>query len=361
MRGCRRCAARGGRATRTSQRCSPRHGARDDSTEVDRFLGACLAADQRTVERLLVEHPERPGRLGETDRAVIVDADGSRPAATIELMLDLGFSTDERNGLGERPLHSAAYAGKSDVIRILLERGAEVDARDARFEATPLAFAAVGSGEQAGKPGDWTGTVELLVAAGASRDGAWIVGKPPSEEVMDLVRLYGIAPEEPLPEPPDAPEDATMPTGSGVMAEVADHLAAAYRDGDLDLLASLLHPEACWTGLCRNRGEVLDWHRTLLSQGTVATVEDVEVDRDAVLLDLSVARRAEGARPVAPSRLCQVFTVDDAQAVEIRGYPDPAGARPDRAPRTGSAPARGAAAQVPTATATDGDEAPAKS
>ena len=41
------------------------------------------------------------------------------------------------------------------MARLLLDAGADVDARDDRFEATPLAFATVGSGEQAGKPGDW--------------------------------------------------------------------------------------------------------------------------------------------------------------------------------------------------------------
>jgi ankyrin repeat protein len=335
------------------------HGARDGSTEVDRFLGACLNADRRTAERLLVEHPELPRRLGDEDRAVIVDAAGSRPAATIELMLELGSSTDERNGFGERPLHTAAYAGKADLVRILLRSGAEVDARDARFEATPLAFATVGSGEQAGKPGDSAETVHLLVAAGASCDGAWIVGKPPSEEVMDLVRRYGITPDE-LPRPPGAPREATRPTGTGVMAAVADHLAAAYRHRDLELLGSLLHPEVSWTGLCNNRAEVLDWYRTLLSRGTVATLERVEVDRDAVLLHVNVARHAEGARSTALRRLCQVFTIEDSEVVEIRAYPDRAGVQPQGAARTGSAPARGAAAQAPTAAATDGDEAPAK-
>ena len=75
---------------------------------------------------------------------------------------------------------------------MLLAAGAQVDARDERFESTALTFATVGSGERAGKPGDWTGTVRLLIEAGASRDGVWVTGKPPSEEVADLLMRYGI-------------------------------------------------------------------------------------------------------------------------------------------------------------------------
>lgn len=114
--------------------------------------------------------------------------------------------------------------------------------------------------------------------------------------------------------------------GTDVMADMARHLEAAYRDRDLDLLASLLHPQVTWTGICRNSDQVLDWYRGLLSDGTLATVHSVEVDRDAVLLGLGVALPAEGARPAPPQQLYQVFTVDGAQITDIRAYPDHASA-----------------------------------
>jgi hypothetical protein len=146
-----------------------RLGATDGGTDVDQFLGPCLNADRHTAEQVLAEHPDLPDRLSGEDRAVIVEAATSCPAVTIALMLDLGFSTLDRNDFGEVPLHSAAYAGNADVVRLLLERGADVDARDDRFDATALASATVGSGEQAGKPGDWMEPVRLLVDAGATR------------------------------------------------------------------------------------------------------------------------------------------------------------------------------------------------
>lgn len=293
-----------------------------DSTEVDRFIGACLAADRPDAERILGSHPELLSRLTGQDRAVIVEAAGSRPAATIALMLDLGFSHDARNDTGEQPLHFAAYHGNAAVVRLLLHAGADVDARDARFDSTPLAFATVGSGEQGGHPGDWDQTVRLLIEAGASRQGVWIAGKPPSEEITDLLRRYGVTPDETAGQQPDDRTATSASPGTGVMADIAENLEAAYRDADLGLLASLLHPQVQWTGLCRNSDEVLDWYRGLIADGTVATVHSAEVDRDAVVLGLAVAHKAEGARPAPPQHLYQVFTVSEAQIVDIRGYPD---------------------------------------
>jgi hypothetical protein len=77
---------------------------------------------------------------------------------------------------------------------------------------------------------------------------------------------------------------------------------------------------------------VLDWYRRLLADGTHASVESVEVDRDAVVMGISVAGAAEGARPVAAELVFQVFTVDNDEIVEIRGYPD----RSSALARTGS-------------------------
>jgi hypothetical protein len=139
---------------------------------------------------------------------------------------------------------------------------------------------------------------------------------------MDLVQMYGLGADGPTERPADEPTPEPASLGTGVMAEIAGHLEAGYRERDLDVLGSLLHPQVRWTGLCHDRAQVLDWYRGLLAEGAVAIVESVEVDRDAVVLGLSVARTAEGARPAPPQRLYQVFSIDDEQVIEIRGYPD---------------------------------------
>jgi hypothetical protein len=101
---------------------------------------------------------------------------------------------------------------------------------------------------------------------------------------------------------------------------------AAYRDLDLELLGSLLHPQVRWTGLCNTSAQVLDWYRPSLADGTRPAVESVEVDRDAVVLGITLSRPAEDARPAPAERLYQVFTVGNGEVIEIRGYPDRASA-----------------------------------
>jgi len=110
------------------------------------------------------------------------------------------------------------------------------------------------------------------------------------------------------------------------MADIARHLEAAYRDRDLDLLGSLLHPEVHWTGFCSNSAQVLDWYRRLVADGTIVTVRSAEVDRVTVVLGLAVAQQAEGAGPAPPQQLYQVFTISGAQIIDIRGYLDRRGA-----------------------------------
>ena len=44
------------------------HGAADDSTDIDRFIGACLAGDRHRAETLLTAHSELREGLTEDDR-----------------------------------------------------------------------------------------------------------------------------------------------------------------------------------------------------------------------------------------------------------------------------------------------------
>jgi len=111
-------------------------------------------------------------------------------------MIELGFSPNARNDLGETPLHAAAAAGDAETVRLLLEHGAELDARDANFDGTPLGYATVTSGEHPNPNGDWVAIVQLLLNAGADRTGAWVPGRPPSEDVAEALRSYGITSNE---------------------------------------------------------------------------------------------------------------------------------------------------------------------
>lgn len=48
---------------------------------------------------------------------------------------------NQKDETGATALHYAAFGGRSDVVRVLVELGAEINAIDARFGATPAGWA----------------------------------------------------------------------------------------------------------------------------------------------------------------------------------------------------------------------------
>ena len=80
---------------------------------------------------------------------------------------------------GETGLHLAAYGGHVDTVKLLLERGAPVDAKDERLGGTPLGWAmnAWGSAtEREAERRRYYEVVALLVQAGAKIDPQWYEG-----------------------------------------------------------------------------------------------------------------------------------------------------------------------------------------
>jgi len=171
-----------------------RYGARDDSTEVDNFLGACLRADRAAADQLLSVAPGLPRRLTTEDLGTTADAAEYAHPSAVRMMLDLGFPIDARRPDGATALHAAAYAGRSAVVALLLSRGADVHAPDGQWGSSALAWATIGSGEHPryARDADWIGTVRTLLAAGAPASDAWIGGKPPSEQVAAFLAEQGI-------------------------------------------------------------------------------------------------------------------------------------------------------------------------
>jgi hypothetical protein len=93
-----------------------RYQARDDTTDADRFLAACLRADSASARRQLPRHPGLAGRLTEAERGVLVHAAETGNTAAVALMLDFGFPAGGRGGdHGGRALHAAAYAGSAET------------------------------------------------------------------------------------------------------------------------------------------------------------------------------------------------------------------------------------------------------
>jgi hypothetical protein len=187
-------------------------------------------------------------------------------------------------------------------VRLLIAHGADVDRRDLQWDSTPLCWATVGSGER--ESGDWDGVIQALLAAGASATAAVVPGKPPSEDVAELLEALGIAGEE-------APEERPA-EDPAVLADIGRKLRAAFESGDLDLFGSLLHPDVRWgggPGGCTSREQVLDWYRVLHDRRGPARVTEVMVRGDRVVLGLAGAP-------------FQVFRVSGGSIVRVSGAED---------------------------------------
>jgi ankyrin repeat protein len=195
-RSARRCALRSGLAATVELL----GGGGDDP--VDRLLEAIMKCDGDAARGLAAADPGLVARLAPADRAALVAVAERGNVAAVGLMLELGFPIGaRREGIdddGATALHAAAYAGATDTVALLLARGADLSARDTRWQSQPLEWALVGSGEAPVlAPGrDWVATVALLLDAGASLAGITLdPGEPkqPSPAVLELLRSRGLA------------------------------------------------------------------------------------------------------------------------------------------------------------------------
>ena len=157
-------------------------------------------ASRAEAEQILAADPGLPGRLTAEDHRALIEAADHGRAEAVLLMLDLGFPPDTRadpKADGATALHAAAAAGSAAAVRLLLDRGADLEARDTTWDDTPLGWALVGSGMRLGHDPDpdWVAAVRALIEAGASTEGIVLSPddqKPPSPEVASLLRSYGV-------------------------------------------------------------------------------------------------------------------------------------------------------------------------
>jgi ankyrin repeat protein len=87
-------------------------------------------------DRRLID-PELAGQMEES----LLFAAGYGHTETTRFLLDRGVNPGHRNEGGETALHWTTYGPHVEVARLLIERGAPLDARDHRFNATPLDWA----------------------------------------------------------------------------------------------------------------------------------------------------------------------------------------------------------------------------
>jgi ankyrin repeat protein len=150
-----------------------------DLEGVDRLIAACAGNDAAGVRAIAEREPALVAELVESGGALLGDFAGVDNTNGVRHLLDLGVPVDASYaepggywgvGRGSTALHVAAWRASHPTVALLIERGAPVNARDARGR-TPLMLAV-----RACVDSYWTrlrapDSVDALLRNGASIDG----------------------------------------------------------------------------------------------------------------------------------------------------------------------------------------------
>jgi ankyrin repeat protein len=100
----------------------------------------------------------RPDHLNQAQQSLLhIAIEKNAPVSVLEALLDRGVSAELYDSSGRRALHMAALCDREDVLRVLIARGADLEAANS-IGSTPLAFSRSAAVAQA------------LVEAGANVD-----------------------------------------------------------------------------------------------------------------------------------------------------------------------------------------------
>ena len=135
-----------------------------------RLLEACWVGDENAVASFRAGGSPAENEFTPADRVLVAHAARNNRTDAVRLMLDCGLPVDARGQHQATPLHWAAFHGNASMTQAILRFGPPLEATDADFSGTPLAWAIHGSehGWYA-QSGDYAATVALLVDAGAKR------------------------------------------------------------------------------------------------------------------------------------------------------------------------------------------------
>lgn len=167
-------------------------GAPGDLSAVDQLVAACSRGDRSAVAAILKERPDVRNQIGPEHYAAFYRAAERNDLAALEAMIACGFDPNRGDeSIGKTALHVAAMEGWPEAVRLLLDHGGSVAARDREFDATPLIWAAEGSRASRAER-DHAAVGQLLLDAGSPVE--WQTGAEPAEAIVEIVNGWrGVA------------------------------------------------------------------------------------------------------------------------------------------------------------------------
>ena len=111
----------------------------------DRFAAECAAGRRDEARALLRENPALLEQIGHARRVELLlhVVEAGRPDA-LRFMSELGFDLNGMvpgTGFDRSPLHQAAYGGHLEMVKLLLDLGADPNLRDPTYNGRPLNWA----------------------------------------------------------------------------------------------------------------------------------------------------------------------------------------------------------------------------
>jgi ankyrin repeat protein len=147
---------------------------------LERLIAACARNDAEAVRSLASREPGLAGQLRERGGILLAEFAGVGNRDGVRRLLDLGVDVAARHLEGDSysdvtkestALHVAAWRAEHATVKLLLERGAPVDARDGKGR-TPLALAVRACVDSYWAHRRSPESVEALLRAGASAEDA---------------------------------------------------------------------------------------------------------------------------------------------------------------------------------------------
>ena len=164
-----------------------------DFSGVDRLIAACAMDDAMKLHDLTQREPQLVGELLAQGSTLLAEFASTWNTAGVKHLLDLGVPVTSRyKGDGyfdiapeSTALHVAAWQLRADIVQLLLERGAPVNARDGKGR-TALLLAVKACVDSYWQYRRTPEPARLLLTAGASREGVPIpTGYPALDDLLN--------------------------------------------------------------------------------------------------------------------------------------------------------------------------------